>query len=379
MARHHLDKPASKSRMAGAVADACGIQAQVMAAAQLGLRVRVRGLTLEDVQRALWQDRTLARTWCMRGTVHLVPSDEFLVFVRGSSSRQEGRVALWMDRAGVPKASIDRLVEAASAAMDRPRTRREIAERIRDSLGWPIEGGGSRGWGSPANAAGFRLGRSVVTVPDIAFVASYLGLSCFGPDEGQGSTFVRPDAWLPRWRDITVAEAEEALLRRYLRAFAPADVPDFVMWSILTVRRARAIWSRVRDDLRPVTIDGHVAWVLRGDLPSLERAKSQRRVVRLLPYFDSYLMGYKERSHLVDRAHYKRVFRPAGWVYPAVLADGAVAGEWSYERKEKGLRVRVRPYTPFDRETQDLVRSEADDVARFLGAQEARVTFGRAQ
>src|SRR5512136_1367963 len=188
MARHHLDTPVPKSRLAEAVSDACGIQAQVMAAAQLALRVRVRGLTLEDVEAALWQDRSLARVWCMRGTVHLVPADELTLFVRGSSTRQEARVAAWMKRTGGPGSRLEQLVDAAAAAMDAPRSRPEIASRVHDLLGWPIEHSGSRGWGSPSDVPGFRVGRSVVTVADIAFVASYRGLACFGPDNGQGST-----------------------------------------------------------------------------------------------------------------------------------------------------------------------------------------------
>ena len=377
LARHHLDRPAPRTQLAQVVADSCGVQAQVMAAAQLALRVRVRGLALEDVGRALWQERSLARVWCMRGTVHLVPADELAVFVRGSSTRQEGRVASWLNRAGASRASADQLIEAASAAMDRPQTRAEIAVRIHDSLGLPIEKKGSRGWGGAADAAGFRLGRAVVTVPDIAFMASYRGLACFGPDEGQGTTFVRPDAWLREWRDLSVADAEEALLRRYLHAFAPATASDFAAWSVLAMGRARQVWSRIEGDLSPVTLDARAAWVLRRDLPSLEGAKLDRPTVRLLPYFDSLLMGHKERRHLVDLGHHKRIYRPAGWIYPAVLLDGRVAGDWSHERRAGRLQVRVRPYEPLDEEAKDLVRGEAADVARFLGLSEARVSFAK--
>ena len=379
MARHHLDRPAPRSRLASAVGDACGVQAQVMAAAQLALRVRVRGLTVEDIDRALWRDRTLTRVWCMRGTVHLIPSNEFAVFVRGSSSRQVGRLENWMARSRAPKETTERLLAAACAAMDRPRTRKAIAERVRDSLGWPIERAGGRGWGSPADAPGFRLGTSVVTVPDIAWMASYRALACFGPDEGEGTTFVRPDAWLPRWRDLPLDEAEDALLRRYLRAFGPATAGDFAAWSVLAVASARHIWNRAEDDLAPVHLDGQVRWILRGDRGTLRRSQLRRPVVRLLPYFDSFLMGHKGRDHLVDAVHYRRIYRPAGWVYPAVLLDGRIAGEWSYERANRHLQVTVRPYVPLGAEAKDLVRAEADDVARFLGLPEARIRFTAAR
>ncbi len=377
MARHHLDRPVSKARLTQAVADACGIQAQVMAAAQLALRARVRGLTPDDIDHALWRERTLARLWCMRGTVHLVPSDEVAVFARGSSTRQLDRVANWLTRTGGTMASVDRLLETAGNAMDRPRTRADIAAHVRDALGVPIEKRGSGGWGNPHEVPGFRVGRSVVTVPDLAFIASYRVQACFGPDDGQGTTFVRPDVWLRGWRDLPLEEAEDALLRRYLRAFGPATVHDFAAWSILAVSRAKAIWSRTEDALSRVTLDGKPAWVLREDMPALRRVRRGPETVRLLPYFDSFLMGHRGRDHLVDKAHYKRIYRTAGWVYPAVLLDGHVAGEWGYERSGKALRIRVRPYEPLEDRVRDRIDEEAEDVARFLGAAEARVSLAK--
>ena len=313
----------------------------------------------------------------MRGTVHIVPSRNLSSFVRGTGSRQQARVSAWLRRTGGADADLNRLVDAFSAALARPQARAAIAERIRDGLGVPIEDGGSRGWGGPANVKGFRVGRSVVTVADLAFVSSYRGLSVFGPDGADGGTFVRPDVWIRGWKDTTVEAAEEDLLRRYLRAFGPATVHDFNMWSIVTVARCKEAWSRIAKDLRPVDLAGRPAWILREDLASLRRARLPRRTVRLLPYFDSFLMGHKERGHLVDSVHYKRIYRPAGWVYPAVLVDGHVAGEWSYDRKNHRLQVRVRPYEPLDDEAKDLVRDEAADVARFLGASGARVSFAR--
>ncbi len=53
-----------------AVTRTAGIQAQVMSAAELALCTRVEGLSPHDVKAALWQDRTLVRTWAMRGTLH---------------------------------------------------------------------------------------------------------------------------------------------------------------------------------------------------------------------------------------------------------------------------------------------------------------------
>jgi hypothetical protein len=306
-----------------------------------------------------------------------VPSDEFAVFVRGCSTRQEARIARWRVRSGASEASVEQLIGAATSAMDRPRTREDITQRVRNALGWPVEKGGGRGWGNPADAAGFRLGKSVITIPDVAWMASFRCLACYGPDDGQGTTFVRPDVWLPHWRDLSLEAAEDALLRHYLRSFGPATVHDFAAWCVLTVARAKQIWSRLEGEMSPVTLAGRTAWVFRRDRSALERARLSETTVRLLPYFDSFLLGHHGRDHLVDAAHYRRIYRPAGWVYPAVLIDGRVAGEWTYAREGKGLRIRVQPYRPLAEDVRGLVQREAEDVARFLEAPELRVSFAR--
>src|SRR6266487_3754479 len=62
-----------------------GIQAQVMSAAELALGARVDGLTPRDVQSALWQERTLVKTWAMRGTLHLIAASELPLYVAARS------------------------------------------------------------------------------------------------------------------------------------------------------------------------------------------------------------------------------------------------------------------------------------------------------
>src|SRR5439155_7764 len=94
--------------------------------------------------------------------------------------------------------------------------------------------------------------------------------------------------------------------------------------------------------------------------PALRRAKFEGPVVRLLPSFDAFLLGVKDKSHLVDPGHYKRVYRPQGWLSPVVLVDGRVGGVWSHERKGARLSVRV---TPFGR-MSPTVRSRVRDADR---------------
>jgi len=97
--------------------------------------------------------------------------------------------------------------------------------------------------------------------------------------------------------------------------------------------------------------------------------------VRLLPSFDPFLLGHDERSHLVDRAHYARVYKDAGWLAPVVLVDGRAAGTWSYERTARKLEVEVKMFTSSAKELRAKVEEEAHELSRFLEAPEVALRF----
>ena len=74
--RHHLDLRAPRSQLPSVVRDVCGVQAQVTAMARIALWARLRELTVDDVERALVQKRTIVKTWSMRGALHLLGEDD---------------------------------------------------------------------------------------------------------------------------------------------------------------------------------------------------------------------------------------------------------------------------------------------------------------
>ncbi len=374
LSRHHLVKRAPKSGLLRVAGDMAGAQAQVLSAAQTSLWARTRGLRLEDVNAALTKERTLVKTWCIRGALHIIPSKDFGVFVRGSM-RRDARSTAWMRRKGIPIDAVDRLVGAMRDVLDRPLTRMEIAERIRDKLGIKIATKSGRGWGGPSNATGFQIGGTTLSLDGIVFLAGQRGLACFGPARGAEATFVRPGDWLPNFADVPAEKAELELLRRYLRAHGPATVRDYARWTYMTAADARDVWRRLEPEMAALEVAGRVGWVLRDDLATLRRAKLDGPVVRLLPFFDSLLLGHVDKGHLVDAAHYKRVYRPQGWLAAVVLVDGRVAGVWSHERKGARLSVRVTPFRAMARATRALVREEADDLGRFLGTAAVSTRF----
>jgi hypothetical protein len=139
---------------------------------------------------------------------------------------------------------------------------------------------------------------------------------------------------------------------------------------------AREIWAREEADIAPVSVDGWGAAVLRDDLAALRRAGCERPPVRLLPYFDGFLLGHKEREHLVAARNRKRVYRAQGWIAPVVLVDGRVAGVWAHAREGNRLRVRVTKFTALSRHLVAAIGEEARDLGRFLGAPDVAVQIG---
>lgn len=368
MGRHHLLERAPRKALVRAVGEMAGVQAQLPSAAQLSLWARVGNLQSEDIEAAL-RERALVKAACMRQTLFLVPAEELAVFARGSARRAEKEIR-WTRGKGVPERVIDAAIEAALGALDEPLTRPEIAERASRALGvqrQDIHGGG---WGSRRKVAAVPVGDLTFPVVDLLHLAAARGVISYGPNRGNEPTFVRADAWIPRWQDVPAEQAEEMLLRKYLRAFGPATAADFALWSGMTLTEARAIWAREQADIATVDVEGWTAEALREDLSALARAGLQGPLVRLLPYFDTFLLGHKERDHLAAAEHRARIYRAQGWIAPVVLVDGRAAGVWEYAREGERLRMKVEGFGVIPAEVKERIGVEARELGRFLGAGE---------
>lgn len=372
LSRHFLTERAPRGALVRVLGAMGGAQAQMLPAAYISLWARVRDMRRRDVQ-AAGEQRMVVRTWCMRRTLHLVPSDDLAVFVRGTARRAEREVRSLRGR-GVGEGLVDRLVEAALEALERPRSGPELVADVARRLGVPVRGLRWGGWGSGAKIPGISLGRRVTLhARGVLHVLGARAVVCYGPSRGAAPTFVRADAWIPQWRDLPQEDAEDELLRRYLRAFGPATSADFAAWTRMPMSDARTIWRRREPDLVPVSIEGWTAGILQEDARRLAAARRGALPVRLLPYFDSYLLGHEARGHLVAPRHHRSVYRTAGMISPVVLVDGRAAGLWSHARDRGRLLVRVTKFAALSRRTMAGVREEAARLADFLGCDDVHV------
>jgi uncharacterized protein YcaQ len=373
--RHHLLERAPRSALATVVRDMGGAQAQVPLAARISTWARVDGIRTEDLEAALWKHRTLSRAWCMRRTLHLVPSADVAVFVRGTARRAEREIR-WMHNRGVAPDRLEELLDATLRAMDQPLTASELTERVCQSLRLRRAKYRGGGWGNTREIPALKLGQAVVPTGYLLHLVGARGVVCSGPSRGTLATYVRADAWVPHWNDVSPAEAERDLLRLYLRGFGPANASDFMAWTRILLTEARKIWAAEEPDLAPVDVEGTPGWVLRPELTELLNAKIEGPAVRLLPYFDSYLLGHLGREHLVERGDHQRVYRAQGWVSPTLLVNGRIAGVWTHRQKGERLEVHVTSFQPLQSTVQSRIREEARDLGRFLGCSTVHPVIG---
>ncbi len=365
LARHHLSERAPTKELVAVVGDMAGAQAQLLSAAQISLWTRVHSLGIADIEQA-FHERRLVKASCMRRTLFLVPSDEVAIFVRGSARRAEKEIR-WTRGKGVPDREMDAAIDATLVALDEPLTRSEIAERVCRVLGVKPRAARGTGWGNRHPVAAVPVGHLTFPVVSLLNLVAARGVVCSGPSRGNEPTFVRADTWIRRWKDVPQEHAEELLLRKYLRAFGPATILDFSMWSGISLTEAREIWARVQSDMAAVNVEGWTAAVLRQDLTELTQARCERPLVRLLPYFDTFLLGHKEREHLVGAPHRAQIYRAQGWIAPVVLVDGRAAAVWEHARAGNQLRLKVAGFGTLPRRITARIYKQARDLSRFLG------------
>jgi hypothetical protein len=343
----------------------CGLHAQVASCTEL--IAGIRSTTPPDLDTALWRDRSLVRTWAMRGTLHLLPADELDVWV-GARTDYESRRRFppsYEREHGVTGEQVHAITDAIGELLGaQPLTRAELAAAISGRLGDPaLTAPLSTGWGAVFKPAASR------------------GLLCSGPAADGAVTFVNPAAWLGRpVRPLDAAAANREVLLRFLAANGPATAVDVARWWGDQPAPARRWIREHADALTAVEIDGEAGFVVRAEdadelaaVPDALAGPADGHVV-LLPGFDPWVIAprsHRQRAVPPERA--SEVSRTAGWISPVLVVDGAVAGVWEHEQRGDALAITVRPFTPLPAAVRDAVQVHAARYAALLGAESVRV------
>lgn len=321
------------------------LQAQDYMQAVWAIGLRTGSAGLADVERAI-TEREILLTWSLRGTIHCVPPED----------------VKWMLQLCAP-----RLLRAAKRRLEQLELDDQTLERCRRIIYHALKGG------------------QCVTRPDllrlleeegistasqrgyhILWHCAYNALICFGPLHGKQQTFVLLDEWVTGSRELSFDESLAELALRYFTTHGPATVYDFAWWTGMTVTDARAGLDAVSNELISEVIESGEYWMPNTPGDGTETGKSSG--VYLLPGFDEYILGYKDRSAVLEPKTAPLIVPGNNGVFmPTIVWDGQVIGIWKRTLKKKGAELMVYPFRSLDGVLKEQLEQAAGRYAAFLG------------
>ncbi len=369
--RGHLAGPGAPSPVAAARA-IIGAQSQQLPPAMLALSARCRGRpTAANIKAQLLATRRLVRTWGQRETLHLYdPATDWRVVVAARAQwAPGGRGGPMPSEATLDKALA--VIESAGGPLSRsdlisvaPRSYvRALQER--------------------ASAAGMKADR--LAAARLFWCLALRGDVCVAEKVGVEQTYAARSAWFPKLKWPRAPEAFKAatdLARKYLAVYGAATATDVAHFFGARVKTAREWLAALDDELSPVHCGDRKGLVaLSGDRPDLTARPATASTgwpLRLLPLWDSMLMGHADKTWTVpDEADRKVVWRKGAFVAAVAIARGRVVATWSYSKRRRRLAVEVEPLSRFNAKNHTAqLRREAEAVAAHLDLDGADVTFG---
>jgi len=295
------------------------VQAQDYAGALWAIGLRLPDATETDIELAI-AAKAIVRTWPMRGTLHFVAAQDVRWILSLLAPKMIARSNSRHRQLELGEAVFSRGRELAARALQggKQLTRTEMYEVLQ------------RGRIATTGQRGIHiLGHLAQT-----------GLICFGPRRGKQHTFTLLDEWVPAARPMLRDEALARLARRYFTSHGPATLHDFAWWSGLTVRDAKAGIDLAASQLIHDVVDGTTYW-LSG---ATHAGKKTRLVTQLLPAFDEYTVGYKDRSAILNPKYVKRLNAGGGMLSPVIVAHAEVVGTWKRSFRSNSVVVTPDPF-----------------------------------
>jgi len=291
------------------------VQAQDYLGALWAVGLRMRNAVEADVERAL-AERSIVRLWPQRGTLHFVAAEDARWMVDLLAPRVLARNRGRLQREhGLDAAVLRRARSVVERAL------RDGAQLTRPELYAALEKG--------------RIATGASRGLHILFALAHERLLCFGARRGKQPTFVLFDEWLPSAKPKSREESLAALTIRYFSGHGPATVADFLWWSGLTAREVREGLALTGDALT------HEDGLYFSSASRVSRASSS---THLLPPYDEYTVGYKDRSAVLDPAFAKHVNAGGGIIHPIVVVNGRVVGTWKRTLSARSIEIRVSAF-----------------------------------
>ena len=369
--KQHLT-PGSQARDAvSVVRDVGPIRATPAASLYISLWARVKGFARQQLDTALYQERTFVRVPCMHARLYLVPSEDLSAYyqtlkpllllglhdlddlVGDSYSKSEGNHPLRSSELA------QRVLEVMSTRG--PSTLVELAELLPEL--------NTRIHYDPDNP---ELGHSRLAtrlIPAMCAEGTLIRAQTRGRWRSDLYSYTTLHSWLPGidLESMSPRDALQRVVLRYVQAFGPVTIGDILHWlGRYARRRIAAALMSLGDRLTRIQIVGSRGdyFMVKEQIPELLDYSLKERNVCLLPPRDSYAMAYSAAVRFMAEPYIERVFDRVGESTGTVWVDGYIVGTWWARMREE--RIVVRFFESIDPQALALAGEEARRLAEFL-------------
>jgi Winged helix DNA-binding domain len=339
------------------------LHATEAASVYLSVAARTDGVVPADVDRALYDDRSLVKQLAMRRTLFAFPADLLPAALGSASARvaQEQRrlVSRDAERHGVADDGQAWLEAARHAVLARlagsePLSARRLREELPELSGTVTV--------SPDK----RYGGTFQLAPRVLTLLGAEGHLTRGPNAGHWRlsrpTWTLTADWLGgAVRPTGAREGYAELVRRWLRTFGPGTVEDLQWW----LGSTKAAVRQALVDVAAVTVSldgGHLGWVLPHDVAPVAEVGPW---AALLPTLDPTTMGWRGRTFYLDDAHVPFLFDTNGNAGTTAWWDGRVVGAWVQD-PDGVVQVVPAPGTDLGEEARRALEGQASRLTQWL-------------
>ncbi len=317
-----------------------GVQAQDYPGAKWAVGQRMHKSTEDDIEQAL-TDKRIARTWLMRGTLHFVTAYDIHWMLELLAPRIIARNVRRYKELELDEETLKRSNDVLKGALqDGKRLNRRELVVILEENGISAEG----------QRAPYMLQR-----------ASLDGLICHGLMHSNNNPIYMSMDELPKTKILKRDKALAELARRYFTSHGPATLQDFVWWSGLLSKDAKAGLEAVESSLVSEIIDNKTYWCF----PSKQDLQYSPPTAHLLSGFDEYLVGYKDRSASLEKLHSKKA-NIENIMHPTVAVDGQIVGTWKRKFKKDEVIVELKPVVKLNAAENRALDGAVSRFGKFL-------------
>lgn len=316
------------------------IQSQDYVNSKWAIGARLPNITDLDIENE-FEQKTILRTWIFRGTLHIVSANDLDWMLQLVSSK-----VVSISSSNYKRHELDETIFAK--CFDILIKEMQSSNHLtRDELSLLFSKNG-------INIEGLRLSL-------ILHRASIERIICNGSKKIKSQSFALFDEIVPKAKSFLREEALSKLALKYFSSHGPATIYDFSWWCGLSLTDVRMAFENIKSKLYKIEFNNEKYWST-----SPDNSPKINQSTFLLPGFDEFILGYKNRSFIIEPLFANQVFTNNGIFYPIVVDNGKVVGTWKRTLKKNAINFEIKKFYSLSKEAESTINKEKEKYKMFI-------------